>query len=299
MFWKTGENQQLIKPRLALLIMISVSIGFKPFETLAGPTSKFHKLAVAEAYDDDDTYESIVPATKATKKTKQNKYYVADDCNTKTVSSKGGVSLKDLVSELIEENKLPQSNKAKVASMKTTSKKSQPAKAPAGMSKKPSAKLKVASPIASYTSKMIASKNGPSCRLHPILKRYKTHAGIDLDAKTGTPIVSVMDGVVVFSGTAGGYGNLVTVKHTLPNGKVIYSKYAHMTTKGKGCALPKPGTKVKQGQKLGCVGSTGRSTGPHLHFEIRSEAKGGTVYDSKHFLLSNGELKLGKTCGRK
>lgn len=157
---------------------------------------------------------------------------------------------------------------------------------------------KVLSPLPSYTRSMIAKKNPPRCRRHPVSKRMKTHAGCDLGAKSGTTIVSVLDGTVVDSGSRGGYGNMVTVRHKLPNGKVVYSKYAHMRT-GKGCKMPKAGTKVSAGQKIGCVGSTGVSTGPHLHFEIRSAAKGGHIYDSKHFLLHNGELKSAKTCGQR
>lgn len=155
--------------------------------------------------------------------------------------------------------------------------------------------LKVISPLPSYTRSMIQSKDAPQCRKHPIQKIFKTHAGCDFNARKGSPIVNILPGIVISAARDGSYGNLVTVEHTLENGKKIYSRYAHMSVSSS-CPMAKPGTKVKAGDKLGCVGSTGSSTGPHLHFEIRSSATGGDIYDSKFFLLNNGKLKEATTC---
>jgi murein DD-endopeptidase MepM/ murein hydrolase activator NlpD len=99
-------------------------------------------------------------------------------------------------------------------------------------------------------------------RRHPILKRVVPHLGIDYSAGTGTPVGAAADGVVSFAGTRGPNGNLVSIKHS--NG--YESHYAHLWKIGAGI---KPGTKLKQRQVLGFVGSTGRSTGPHLHFAVK------------------------------
>ena len=99
-------------------------------------------------------------------------------------------------------------------------------------------------------------------RFHPILKRYRAHEGIDYAAPIGTPVSAVGDGVVTKSQYSGGYGNLVIIKH--PNGCETY--YGHLSKYGKGI---KKGVRVKQGQVIGYVGSTGLSTGPHLDFRIK------------------------------
>jgi murein DD-endopeptidase MepM/ murein hydrolase activator NlpD len=94
---------------------------------------------------------------------------------------------------------------------------------------------------------------------------YCNHDGIDISNGTGTPIVAAADGTVVFSGYSfDGYANMVQLKHTLPNGKTIYTLYAHMATES---AL-NVGQSVSRGQYIGPMGSTGNSTGPHLHFMI-------------------------------
>jgi len=96
-------------------------------------------------------------------------------------------------------------------------------------------------------------------RWHPILHRYKAHLGTDFGARRGTPILSAADGVVIFSGWMGGYGNVIKIKHS--DGYVTL--YAHQSRR-----KAKIGQKVKKGQVIGFVGSTGRSTAPHLHFGL-------------------------------
>ena len=97
-------------------------------------------------------------------------------------------------------------------------------------------------------------------RIHPVLGVKKLHTGIDIPAPTGTPAVAVANGTVIYSGVQGTYGNTVMIKHD--NGLV--SLYAHNSS-----LVVRVGDKVKKGQVVSKIGSTGRSTGPHLHFEIR------------------------------
>jgi murein DD-endopeptidase MepM/ murein hydrolase activator NlpD len=103
-------------------------------------------------------------------------------------------------------------------------------------------------------------------RVHPILGYRRLHAGTDYAAPKGTPIFAAGNGVVVRAGRSSGYGNLTVVRHT--NG--YETAYAHQSAFAKGIA---PGVSVRQGQVIGYVGSTGLSTGPHLHFEIRVNGK--------------------------
>ncbi len=98
-------------------------------------------------------------------------------------------------------------------------------------------------------------------RLHPILKRYRPHHGIDYSAPQGTPVSAVGDGTVTFSGYQGGYGKLVEIRHH--NG--YRTCYGHLSRIGKGITS---GVKIDQGEVIGYVGSTGLSTGPHLHYEM-------------------------------
>lgn len=97
-------------------------------------------------------------------------------------------------------------------------------------------------------------------RMHPIAKQFRMHTGVDYAAPTGTPIRTVGDGVVEFAGVQRGYGNVVEIKHR--DGKSTL--YAHMHS-----IAVRKGQSVSQGQNIGTVGSTGWSTGPHLHFEFR------------------------------
>lgn len=110
--------------------------------------------------------------------------------------------------------------------------------------------------------------SGFGMRTHPIAGKWKQHKGTDFAAPTGTPIRAAGDGVIDFAGVQGGYGNVVVIKHW-----ANYSTaYAHMSRFGTGM---RKGSKVSQGDIIGYVGSTGWSTGAHLHYEFRvaGEAK--------------------------
>ena len=99
-------------------------------------------------------------------------------------------------------------------------------------------------------------------RKHPIFGEWRNHTGTDYAAAEGTPVRAIGDGVVIFAGKRGGYGNMIDIRHR--NGMV--SRYGHMRNFAKGM---KPGTHVAMGSTIGYVGMTGWATGPHLHFEIR------------------------------
>ena len=99
-------------------------------------------------------------------------------------------------------------------------------------------------------------------RKHPISKKWKAHKGVDYAASRGTPIRATADGKVILAGRKGGYGKTVVLRHA---GR-FSTLYAHMNGYAKGI---KSGVRVKQGQTIGYVGSTGMSTGPHLHYEFR------------------------------
>jgi murein DD-endopeptidase MepM/ murein hydrolase activator NlpD len=104
--------------------------------------------------------------------------------------------------------------------------------------------------------------SGFSMRTHPLSGKWKQHKGIDFAAAMGTPIRAAGDGVIDFAGVQGGYGNFVQIKHW-----ANYSTaYAHMSRFAPGI---RRGAKVSQGQVIGYVGSTGWSTGAHLHYEFR------------------------------
>ena len=110
----------------------------------------------------------------------------------------------------------------------------------------------------------VSSGFAPRGRLHPVTGRRRAHNGTDFAAPTGTPIRAVGNGVVTVSGTSGGYGKLVRIRHD----GGYESGYAHMST-----ILVKRGQRVQQGQTIGKVGSTGLSTGPHCHYELKLNGK--------------------------
>jgi murein DD-endopeptidase MepM/ murein hydrolase activator NlpD len=121
-------------------------------------------------------------------------------------------------------------------------------------------------------------------RFHPVYKRYRPHLGVDYAAPTGTPIMAISDGEITFRGNKGGNGNLVIVKHE--NG--YESLYAHMSRFNK---RYKVGDRVKQKDIIGYVGTTGASTGPHLHLGVR---KSGTYVDPLSIDSSRGEPLRGR-----
>ncbi len=99
-------------------------------------------------------------------------------------------------------------------------------------------------------------------RKSPFTNEREFHNGLDISAKTGTPVIAPADGVVSFTGQNYGYGNLITLNH----GYGYKTKYAHLSK-----MLVKKGQAVKRGDTIGLVGNTGRSTGPHLHYEVHRE----------------------------
>lgn len=102
--------------------------------------------------------------------------------------------------------------------------------------------------------------SGYGQRFHPILKRTRMHTGVDIGARTGTPIRAGAPGVVISANYRGGYGNCVVIDH----GGGLSTLYAHCSR-----LYVSAGQKVARGQNIAAVGSTGLSTGPHLHFEVR------------------------------
>ena len=96
-------------------------------------------------------------------------------------------------------------------------------------------------------------------RMHPILRYRRKHSGVDFGAPTGAPIYAVTDGIVSMSGWGGGCGNVVKLEH----GQGMGTRYCHMVR-----TAVNRGERVRKGQVIGYVGSTGRSTGPHLHYEV-------------------------------
>ncbi|MBV1689356.1 M23 family metallopeptidase [Novosphingobium sp. G106] len=110
-------------------------------------------------------------------------------------------------------------------------------------------------PVAAY-----GITSGFGMRQHPILGVWRSHAGLDLAASYGSPIVATSDGMVSTAGWQGGYGLLVTLDH----GGGLQTRYGHMSRLN-----VEPGQQVRKGSVIGYVGSSGLATGPHLHYEIR------------------------------
>lgn len=103
--------------------------------------------------------------------------------------------------------------------------------------------------------------SGFGMRHHPILGYNKMHKGMDFAAPTGTPIYAAGDGIVEYVGRRGAYGNYIRLRHT----SALKTAYAHLHKFAK---ITKSGARVRQGDVIGYIGSTGRSTGPHLHYEV-------------------------------
>lgn len=107
----------------------------------------------------------------------------------------------------------------------------------------------------------VSGNYGP--RIHPLVGTLRFHAGIDLPAPSGTPVHATAAGMVIYAGWLGGYGLCVIVDH----GGGYTTLFGHLSA-----ANAAPGALVQSGQVLGRVGSTGQSTGPHLHYEVRRDA---------------------------
>lgn len=114
-------------------------------------------------------------------------------------------------------------------------------------------------------------------RMHPIFRVRRFHSGTDVGAPLGTPVVATQAGQVVMSDVAGGYGLMVVLHH---NDGTLESRYAHLSR-----LLVNAGEWVEQGEVIGLVGSTGNSTGPHLHFELRQLTENGWMVLNPDSLL--------------
>ncbi len=99
-------------------------------------------------------------------------------------------------------------------------------------------------------------------RIHPIFRNWRAHTGVDFAAPRGTRVIASADGVVASAGVHGGYGNAVEIRH----GGAITTLYGHLSGFGAGI---RAGSRVRQGDVIGYVGSTGYATGPHLHYEFK------------------------------
>lgn len=119
--------------------------------------------------------------------------------------------------------------------------------------------LTVSNGMVTPVNGVMTSTFGP--RRHPILNTVRIHKGVDWAAPTGTPIMAAFDGTISFQGDGGGYGNLVKISH--PDGRE--TRYAHMSKFAPNLSV---GATVKAGDVIGFIGTTGLSTGPHLHFEL-------------------------------
>jgi murein DD-endopeptidase MepM/ murein hydrolase activator NlpD len=115
-------------------------------------------------------------------------------------------------------------------------------------------------------------------RIDPFTGRSALHSGLDFQADPGTPILAAAGGVVVIQEYHPAYGNMVEIDH----GNGLITRYAHASA-----TYVKKGDLVKRGQKIAAVGSTGRSTGPHLHFEVLAD---GTPQDPQKFLVTGGSV---------
>ena len=103
-------------------------------------------------------------------------------------------------------------------------------------------------------------------RWHPVLHKWKAHLGIDYAARRGTPVVAAGRGTIIYAARMGSYGNLVKIRHN----DGYETRYAHLKSFRRGI---RRGKRVKKGQTIAYVGTTGRSTGPHLHFELRKRGR--------------------------
>jgi murein DD-endopeptidase MepM/ murein hydrolase activator NlpD len=116
--------------------------------------------------------------------------------------------------------------------------------------------------------------SGFGYRRSPYTKTLRMHEGLDIANKVGTPIIAPADGIVVFAGIEGGYGKLLAIDH----GYGITTRYGHLDS-----ILVKEGDKIKRGKKIGTIGHTGLTTGPHVHYEVRVN---GVPVNPKNYILN-------------
>lgn len=137
--------------------------------------------------------------------------------------------------------------------------------------------------------------SGYGGRTDPMTGRPAFHAGTDFSAADGTPIFAIADGIVSWAGPYGGYGQLIVIEHTV-NGRRVASAYAHMWQTGVHVTV---GERVTAGQHIGDVGASGKSTGSHLHFEIRPGGAFEPAIDADPWLAEHGAEGLdSSTSGR-
>lgn len=130
--------------------------------------------------------------------------------------------------------------------------------------------------------------SGFGMRRHPVLGYSKMHKGMDFAAPTGTPIYAAGDGVLEYAGRFSSYGNYIRIRHN----SQLKTAYAHMHRLGKGMSV---GKRVRQGEVIGYVGTTGRSTGPHLHYEVMVNNK---AVNPRSVNLPTGEQLIGRDLQR-
>jgi murein DD-endopeptidase MepM/ murein hydrolase activator NlpD len=125
-------------------------------------------------------------------------------------------------------------------------------------------------------------------RIHPITGAQRIHTGTDLGAPMGTPVLAALTGRVIMAGLMGGYGIAIGIEHADGTQQTLY---AHLSE-----IFVKPGDIVQQGTAIGRVGSTGNSTGPHLHFEFRQQTQDGSwVAEDAGFALEQSMAQLAKS----
>ncbi len=136
----------------------------------------------------------------------------------------------------------------------------------------------VAIPSAKPVTLNISLSSGFGVRSDPFRGGAAMHAGVDIPGPIGTPVYATADGIVGRAGWVGGYGNLIELEH----GEGIQTRYGHLSQ-----IIAQPGSRVTRGQLIGMMGSTGRSTGSHLHYEVRLD---GRAVNPIPFLRTDGYL---------
>lgn len=132
----------------------------------------------------------------------------------------------------------------------------------------------------------LSSPFGP--RIHPITHVQSFHTGLDFRASDGVPILAAADGIVTVAEVSGGYGGLIVIEHAI-DGETVATAYSHIWEED---ILVNPDDSVTAGQHIGDVGSSGRSSGPHLHFEVRPGGTNAEAIDPAGWLNDHGAANL-------